>query len=119
MAAGRTLPGIHPRVFHSASTNRDPHLLAEEVTKRGEVFGGHRMVRGNSFPLLIISQGLRLGGSFLSPHTLAAVRVALLSCLLCFCAYRLSLLARLASCLTASSGKVTPTGRCTHTQGPA
>jgi hypothetical protein len=31
------------------STNEDPHLLAEEVTKRGEIFKGQRVGRG-SYP---------------------------------------------------------------------
>jgi hypothetical protein len=50
-----------------------------------------------------------------SPRALAAAQAALLSCLLCFCAYHLSLSAWLASRLTASSGKETPCGSlCTH-----
>jgi hypothetical protein len=50
-------------------------LLAEEVTRRGEVFGGQRLGRGMYFPLLlililpniIISRGHRLQGCFLPP----------------------------------------------------
>jgi hypothetical protein len=39
--AGPT-PSIHLGAFHLLSTNGDPRLLAEEVTKRGKVFRGER-----------------------------------------------------------------------------
>jgi hypothetical protein len=45
-----------------------------------------------------------------SPYTLTAAQVALLSHLPCFCACRLLFLARLASRLTESLGKVTHRG---------
>jgi hypothetical protein len=60
---------------------------------------------------ITVSRGFRLEGNFLTPpppRVFTAVRAALLSRLLCFHAYRLSLSARLASCLTTSSSKVTP-----------
>jgi hypothetical protein len=36
------------------STNGDPRLLAEEVTKRGEVFRGRRVGRGSYFTLFLV-----------------------------------------------------------------
>jgi hypothetical protein len=73
--------------------NGDPRLLTEEVTKRGEVFRGRRVGRGSYLPLFLllitISQGFRLGGSFLSPHPCSRPGsipklAPLLSCLLPF-----------------------------------
>jgi hypothetical protein len=99
------------------STKGDPRLLAEEVTKRGEVFRGRRVGRGSyftlflAFVLLSSSYPMDLGSKGASsPRPLAVVRAAHLSHLLCFHACCLSLSARLASHLTTSSGKVTPRG---------
>jgi hypothetical protein len=99
------------------STNRDPRLLTEEVTKQGEVFRGWRVGRGNYFPSSLSSftsssssheDSDSEGAS--SPHALTAIRAALLCRLLWFHACRLLLSTRLASCLATSLGKVTPRG---------
>jgi hypothetical protein len=69
-------------------------LLAKEVTKRGEVFRGQRVGRGSYLPLfhvfilllITISQGFKLGRSFLSPlppGALTGAWAALQSGLLC------------------------------------
>jgi hypothetical protein len=34
--------------------NRDPHLLVEEVAKRGEVFRGWRVGKGSYLPLFLV-----------------------------------------------------------------
>jgi hypothetical protein len=72
----RQCPGSRLRVFHLVYTYGDPCLLAEEVTKRGEVFRGCRVGRRSYLPLFLvfillliaISGGIRLGGSLLPPH---------------------------------------------------
>jgi hypothetical protein len=126
VVVGWTIPQLLSAAFRLVSTNRDPNLLAEKVTKQGEVFRGRRVGRGSYFPLflifvfllIVISRGFRLGESFLPPppRALTAIWAALLSQLICFHTCRLSLSAQLASHLTTSSGKVTPTGCYAHTQ---
>jgi hypothetical protein len=110
-------PDSHPGAFQTAGTNGDPCLLAEEVTKRGGVFRGEEWGEGviSSYSSSSSSSSLSspedLGSKGVSSHrTLTAIRVTLLSHLLCFRAYCLSLSTRLASHLTISSGKVTPRG---------
>jgi hypothetical protein len=108
-------PSSHPRVLRVARANGDPCLLAKKVTMRGEVFTGWRVGRGSYLlffssssssslpcPKYLVSEGVS------SPRTLMAAPVALQVHLLCLCACCYSLLAWLASCLTASSGRVPP-----------
>jgi hypothetical protein len=72
--AGRC-PGSRLGVFRLVRANRDPHLLAEEVAKRGKVFGGWRVGRWSYLPLFLIfvlllndiSRRFKLRGSFLPP----------------------------------------------------
>jgi hypothetical protein len=102
------------------SSNRESYLLDEEVTRQGGIFRRWRAGRGKYLPLLLlillVSKELRFGGGFLPPpNALLAIRAVLLSHRICFYACRLSLSARLASRLAASSGKVTPPQITVHT----
>jgi hypothetical protein len=47
-------PNIRSGAFCSTSTNGDPCLLIEEVTRRGDDFRRQGMKRGSYFPLLLI-----------------------------------------------------------------
>jgi hypothetical protein len=68
-------PGHHLGLFWLAHADRDPRLLAKEVTNRGEVLMRQRVGRGSYIPLFLIflllfnvtSQGFGLGGSILPP----------------------------------------------------
>jgi hypothetical protein len=72
-------PGLHPGPFWPMHAHRDTRLLAEDVSKRGEVLGWWRMGRWNHSPLpsifillfIVPYLGFRLRGCFLPPvHSL-------------------------------------------------
>jgi hypothetical protein len=93
----------------------DARLLAEVVTKKGEIFRGEDIGQRESpppLPHLHPSPHCHLPMSrawkvFLPPSTLVATRVALQAPLLCLCSSCHSLFIRLVSRLVASLGKVT------------
>jgi hypothetical protein len=112
-------PGVHPRKFCPASTNGDPRLPTEEVTKQGKVFKGRRVGEEVISPSSSSSSPEDSGSEWISsPCARTVIQASLLSHLLYFCAHRFLLLARLVSHLATSSGRVTHSGSLCTYPGP-